>query len=651
MKIIGENIFAKDAAGNPLSRIATIFLRSPALVTLKGVHAMQRMVWIDEINAARRADGKPPMTSEEEEAEIAESVDLILSEDAVLIRPDPDRMDLAMRADAELQKLVSKRMIRYLNTNSSKVRSALMERGENWRMARHPISQEDMADRIKVSKVQIDECAIYYYNRATGTRFITASGYDEIENLPAEPFRRQIREVVAGMNKRNRHGYPEIDVFPSITPPEVRSALKSLKVDELGDDELKAECKRIDTEWRMSLPAELRDETVDNFDWRNAMCHAVTLRPNETAAEEQELIAGISPEFYRQIEWLPGARIVDGEVVFDAVYEEAQRTQDPELLSLCDNRLKSLLFNSIRLLGDIDYINIGRISRSLARKPVAGSRRGNVYVMQYREKGRAVAEVKLIRLQKWGVAERLDEGKPLLQAIVETDEYSDYILDRRLMCRQLGMNLPARFSLGRFTEKYRGANEYNGVAVRSVYYVRNYVGGTASDKVSAAKLRNPAWARRFAELMGEAAAVDMVVGRRSSVTGEMLFDRNYEVVTVGGDGFPEEVKITDHAGSFVDYEGELKDKAAAYARFALDRRDQVAAYEPFAKAYLSGFARRLSQMQAAYRARKAAFDELFIDRPYDTNGSGSFRWSQVLQRLDRCDPEQVAGSLQAALGC
>jgi hypothetical protein len=56
-------------------------------------------------------------------------------------------------------------------------------------------------------------------------------------------------------------------------------------------------------------------------------------------------------------------------------------------------------------------------------------------------------------------------------------------------------------------------------------------------------------------------------------------------------------------------------------------------------------------MQAAYRARKAAFDGLFIDRPYDTNGSGSFRWSQVLQRLDRCDPEQVVGSLQAALGC
>jgi hypothetical protein len=651
MKILGDNIFAKDASGNPLSRIATIFLRTPGLVTRKGVHAMQRAMWIEEINAGRAADGKPPMTQEEEDAEISESVDLIVTANAVLIRPDPNRMDLAMRADAELQKLVSKRVIRYLNTSSAKVRKALTERGENWRMARHPISQEDMVNRILSSKVHICECPIYYYNRSTGTRFITASGYDEIENLPADAFRRQINEVVAGLNKRNRHGFPEVDVFPLSTPPEVRQALKALKPDALDDAALKAECTRIDTVWRMSLPAELRDETVDNFDWRNAMSHTITRRPNETAAEEQELIEGISPEFYRQIEWLPGARIIDGEVMFDAIYSEAQRTQDPELLSLCDNRLKSLLFNSIRLLGDIDYINIGRIARSLARRPVEGSRRGNVYVVQYREKGRRSPEVLLIRLQKWGVAERLDEGKSLVQAIIETDEYSDYILDRRLMCRQLGMNLPARLSLGRFTEKYRGNNEYNGVSVRNVYYARSYVTGTASDKVSAAKLRNPAWARRFAELMGEAAAVDLVVGRRSSVTGELMFDDNYEIVQTGDDGFPCEVKVTDHAGSFVDYDGELEDKASAYAQFALRRRKEVSNYDAFVKAYLAGFTRRLDQLQSAYRGRRTAFDGLFADRPYDTNGSGAYRWSQVLARLDRCDPERVTIRLESAARC
>ena len=136
MKIIGDRIFAKDADGRLLSRIGTMFFRTPGLVTRKGVHAMQRVMWLDELSKEK------PLTPAEEDAEIAESVDLIFTDELVLIRPNPDRMDLAFRADEELQKMVSKRAIRFLNTNSAKVRAALRERGENWRMARQPISQD-----------------------------------------------------------------------------------------------------------------------------------------------------------------------------------------------------------------------------------------------------------------------------------------------------------------------------------------------------------------------------------------------------------------------------------------------------------------------------------------------------------------------------
>lgn len=444
MKILGEKIFAKDADGRLLSRIGTIFFKTPGLVTRKGVHALQRLMWIESINAAREQAGQPVLTMAEEENEVAESVDLIFTEDEVLIRPNPDRMDLAFRADEELQKLVSKRVIRFLNTSSAKVRTALRERGENWRMARQPISQEDMADLINASKIPVGEKPIYYYNRMTGTRFITAGGYNEIENLDSAAFRRQIAEVVDGLGRRNRLGRPEVDLFPSTTPPDIKRMFKDLDAKGADDATLKAACEKLVREWRMSMPAELRDETTVNFEWRNAMCHTITREPNETAADEQDLIAGISPEFYRQIEWLPGARIVDGEVVFDEIYDEAARTQDPELLAMCDNRVKSFLFNTTRLFGSVAYINIGRIANSLARTPVEGSRRGNVYIMQYREVGSDRDKVMMIRLQKWGVAEHLDEGKDLLQSIVEADEYSDYILDRRLMCRQLGMNLPRR---------------------------------------------------------------------------------------------------------------------------------------------------------------------------------------------------------------
>ena len=651
MKIIGDRIFAKDAEGKPLSRIGTIFFRTPGLVTKKGVHAMQRFMWVEEINAERAKVGQPALTMSEEDAEMSESVDLIFTEDLVLIRPNPDRMDLAFRADEELQTLVSKRVIRFLNTSSAKVRTALRERGENWRMARQPISQDDMADLISASRVSVGEKPIYYYNRLTGTRYITAGGYNEVKNLPADAFRRQIEEIVAGLNKRNRLGRPEVDIFPPSTPIEIKKTFKDMKPSAMDDAALKAVCERLALDWRMTLPAGLRDETTVNFEWRNEMCHLLTRGLNETNADEQELIAGISPEFYRQIEWLPGARVENGEVVFDEIYDEAARTQEPELLAMCDNRVKSFLFNTVRLFGAVDYVNIGRIASSLSRKPVEGNRRGNVYIMQFREKGSDRDKVMMIRLQKWGVAEHLDEGKDLLQSIVEADEYSDYILDRRLMCRQLGMNLPKRIGYGHFTEKYRGVNQYNGVAVRTSYFIRGYVAGVASDKVPLAKYRNPAFAQAFAFLLGEAAAIDMIVGRRSSVTKELLFDKNYEIVKLNAEGIPCEIAVTDHAGSFVNYEHDFEDYVAQYAVAVARRKPYVSEYVNFAAAYVEGFRRKLEAVRSAYLSRKNAFDELFIDRPYDTNGSGAYRWAKALRRLANCEPERVAAILKEAIGC
>ena len=651
MKLIGEKIFAKDAEGRLLSRIGTMFFKTPGLVTTKGVHAMQRVIWLDEINARRAEEGRPPMTLGEEDEEMSESVDLIFTDEYVLIRPNPDRMDLAFRADEELQKLVSKRVIRFLNTSSAKVRQALRERGENWRMARQPISQDDMADLINASKIPMNEKPIYYYNRISGTRFITASGYNEIEHLPPDAFRRQIEEVVTGLNKRNRLGQPEVDIFPTSTPIEIKRTLQSLKPAEMDDVALKKACDKLALDWRMALPVDLRDERPENFEWRNEMCHSLTKGPNETTAEEQDLIAGISPEFYRQIEWLPGARIENGEVIFDVIYDEAARTQDPVLLAMCDNRVKSFLFNTTRLFGKVVYINIGRIAQSLSRHPVEGRRRGNVYIMQYLEETMTAPKVLMIRLQKWGVAEHLDEGKDLLQSIIEADEYSDYILDRRLMCRQLGMDLPWRLGFGHFTEKYCGQNQYNGIAVRTAYFVRSYVTGIASDKVPPQKYRNPAFAVRFAEQMGSAAAVDMIVGRRSSQTGELLFDRNYEVVRLSDDGLPRKIKVTDHAGSFVNYDQPFETYVSDYAAAVLRRKDLVVDYNGFAAAYLSGFRRKLAETQQAYRLRRAAFDELFSDRPYDTNGSGAYRWACALKRLDACDPDRITALLKEAIGC
>ena len=43
MKILGDPIFAKNPDGTLKSRIGTLFFRTPGLVTVRGVHAMQRI--------------------------------------------------------------------------------------------------------------------------------------------------------------------------------------------------------------------------------------------------------------------------------------------------------------------------------------------------------------------------------------------------------------------------------------------------------------------------------------------------------------------------------------------------------------------------------------------------------------------------------
>jgi hypothetical protein len=628
-----------------------MFFNTPGLVTEKGVHAMQRMMWLDSLNAERAAAGLPPLTPEEEEKELELSVDLIFTEDSVLIRPDPDRMDLAIRADEALREMVSKRQIRFLNTHSVKVRSTLCERGENWRMARNPISDDDMANLIERSNVAIECLPVYYYNSATGTRFVTAGGYAAVSHLPDADYRRQIKEVVSGLNQRNRLGHPEVDLFPITTPIEIKKALKNLPITELSDSELRRAVDKIATDWRASVPVELRDESTANYDWRNAMCQTITRQPIETAADERELVSGIASEFYRQIEWLPGARIDNGELIFDEIYDEAARTQDPVLLSLCDSRAKSLIFNLTRVFGAIDFINIGRIARSLSLKPNPNGHRGSIYIVQYRDSGASKAKMMIMRFQKWGVAEHLDEGKDLMRAMLESDEYSEYILDRRLMCCQLGMNLPRRIGFGYFTEKYHGHNQYNGISVRTGCFVRPYVRGIATDKIPLPRYRNPAFAQKFAKLLGEAAAVDLIVGRRSGTTKEILFDHSYEIVLCGDDGLPSSIRVTDHAGSFVDYQRELAEGVADYAEPVRSRKAYVTDYDAFAKTFVDAFVAKVAEVQESYRSRRKAFDGLFADRPFDTNGSGAYRWSRALARLDRAEPEELKQKLLDAIGC
>ena len=270
----------------------------------------------------------------------------------------------------------------------------------------------------------------------------------------------------------------------------------------------------------------------------------------------------MSSEFFMQVQWLPGCRIADGELVFDPILDgKAPGDGDPELEALRDEKCRGIIFNFVREHGDLEYINIGRIVDSLSRRAAFYGRR-DVYVAAFKLRGVDEEIVNIVRMQKWGVHEHLDEGKGLLDAILEADEYTEYIFDRRLGCRQLGMNLPPHVTARRLAEIYRGARtEYHGTTIWSTYFQRDYIRGIASDKIPACRFEDPAYALQFARLLGRAAAPNMIVGR-CDLDGQVLFDDGDEVVIEDPGGIPTEIVVADQTGTFVDYLRELEEFAA-----------------------------------------------------------------------------------------
>jgi hypothetical protein len=292
-------------------------------------------------------------------------------------------------------------------------------------------------------------------------------------------------------------------------------------------------------------------------------------------------------------------------------------------------------------------VNVGRVPESLSLdRPQKQGRRG-VYLAELRARSEHAIIKRFIRLQKWGVWEHLDEGKGLLQAIKESDDYTDYCLDRRLGCRQLGMNLTRRVALRHLSEIYGGTNaRFRGEAIRTVYFEREYMPGIATDKLPLEKYAQAGYGPKLASLLGRAAATNLIVGRALESGQRPVFDDGDEVVREGEDGLPAEVIVGDHTGAFGEYRLPLETFAAYYSRPANLRDKVVPDAQGFATAYLDALRDQFLHIQGDYRKRRRAFDTLFKHCPYDPAGSFAYRWECVLRRLDQTNPYALVEAIR-----
>ena len=649
LEVIGPHPFARDEQGRQLTRIGTIFPEQSALYTqAPGVHAWQRLNYIDHLNAQRLAQKLPPLLPEAEQAIACNSVDLVFEEDHILIRPDPERMELAFAADELLQTLVSKRQVKFLSVSDPRVREAIKRRGECWRLSAIPKTREAKERLVFGSKVGIRGQQVYFYNRLTGTRWLTCEQFESLGQLDDAALANQLQEIADHAQHRNRQERAEVDFFAADPLKFGARDFAGPAYVSLSHEQLRARFEELKASFRAAVPPELQKDDCHCRAWCERIIATLFLEGNETQTEQ--LLSGYSPEFYLQIDWLAGGRFEEGEFVLDSAFEEAAaHPEDAELQRLCDPRAKEIILNIVRDYGDLEYINLGSIPESLSLdRPQKVGRRG-VFLCEFLARGEPEPRKRFLRLQKWGVWEHLNEGKDLLQSIQESDEYTDYWQDRRLGCRQLGMNLCRRVFMRRLNEKYQGTiQNFQGQNIHTTYFERDYVPGIATDKLPNDRYAVPGYAARLATLLGQAAAGSLIVGRSLDGT-RAAFDDGDEVVCEGPDGLPEEILVGDHSGAFTEYTKPLETFAPHYARPVNQRAGIVPDRTQFTELYLAALRQQFLHVQGDYRKRRRAFDHLFKHCRYDPGGSYGYRWECVLSRLDQTDVETIIAAIRKEL--
>jgi hypothetical protein len=248
------------------------------------------------------------------------------------------------------------------------------------------------------------------------------------------------------------------------------------------------------------------------------------------------------------------------------------------------------------------------------------------------------------------VWEHLEEGKDLLRSLEESEDYTDYCLDRRLGCLQLGMNLTRRVIVRRLSELYTGVNQrYRNQPIRTTYFEREYLAGIATDKLAIERYAMPGYALKLATLLGRAAALSLIVGRSMAEGTRPVFDDGDEVIREGDDGLPAELLVCDHTGAFGDYKSPLEKFAAHYA-VPVNKREKVLPNPvAFAETYLAALREQFIHIRDDYRKRRRAFETLFKHCKYDLAGSFAVRWEFVLKRLDQANIEALVQKIRGEI--
>lgn len=628
--ILGPDLFERDGEGRLLSSVASAFPKYLLVVTLRGIHATQVAAAAEYLAGMFSSPPAEPPVALEETAVYEDAVSLLLRDDVVLIRSEPESMEKIFAADRLLQLLVPKQHIQFTGIQLAEVRRALRARGESWRISPPPHSVEEMITHIRASKVSVGTGMVLYHSAVTGERFLTYQQFVSIRPLlrrdRGEALAR-LQEIVHLSSLTNREGFPELSLLAHPERPLRPAALANLiaLLRESDSDEALLEAEmgfdRFAASFAAAAGAELVVDSEAYAPWRAALFSRL-FHIDMSAVEEWAL--GLSTEFHMNVRWLPGAGIVSGEPVFE---------RDAPL------RVRALINHYCNLYNTLTSINLGRVESSQTSRDRSGEEREVYLATLGFEDGRD--EIRILRCMKWDIAHRLKMGEPLEQAISETLQYRRYILDRLNAFGALEIPIPP------YSEIVFHENAPYLGTVPLFFMERPYVPGIVSDKIPAGRYAQPELVVRLARLLGTSAAVSLIMGRACPRTGHIFFDDGDEVIQFDEQGLPHQLVLAETTGSFADWSTPLTinlshclEHLSAHLSLAriedLGNRTPARAVEAFAE----GLVTEIGRMQRLLHENTLRLRCLFSDRSEEPGGI-RYRWERILNRLEWADLEEL----------
>lgn len=654
LRVFGADPFSATTGPKAqATAIGDIFLAQNILVWGQGTHMNLALTFQEQYNPQAKEHGWDPIP----DADVTNYVALFSLGGNIEIRADADRLDDLFEADTRLQQLLGPRMtprIHLLGATNKQIHDAIRDRGLLWRVARKSSKEADIRADIKLAQTRpltVDsDFLLYYYNKISGTRFVTCDTFCRLGQLPDPVLASILSELAEYALRYNGNQAREVAFFAadSLFGAETFYGMDFKSMDSTV-------LRNVYWDLARKFKAHVADPQLRIDDancglWRSRMFATLTTRPGEDVVDEEEMLC-LAPEYFWKVHWLPGGLITSEGIFFPDPVIRAIRDNkdDPQLQALGSDVVPGIIFNQLRRLGNrIKSINVGRLTEPMADPdPKQGRREG--YVVVIKERGDTKPVIKTVHMLRWGTLQYLTDGQSLQVPGVDIDrfntnalEYMEFVKDRENGFKQLGGNL-VNYELDTVHERLKGYD------FSSFYLERNYVHGTATQNLSGDLFRNHEFALDFFKRYGETIVVpDLCVGRLDEHR-RVLIDSGNEVCVFNKDATIQDILVVDVIGVFHDYEGPLTRWGLEYARPVNKRLEFLSRPAEIGQAYVSAIVEGFTRLKNRIAENRLAYQEyMFRNRP-EAKKAFKWRWHAILERILNTDPEELRASIQKYL--